>query len=268
MTRLFGKLLNRSRVKPHRSHSNISAAMARKVLSLLLALFFVCKSMYALLIHVIRAFHFETGYPGDLALTATYTLSGATALRLDMEAVPQNKPTPVSLAQHTYWNLAGHNSGTVLDHSIQIWANHITPVDQNTVPTGEIMSVKGTPFDFTTEQKIGSRISEVGMGYDHNYVLDCGEEKLGLKHAAKLKDPGSSRVLNLWTNAPGMQFYTANYVNGVVGKGGAVYGKQSAACLETQGFPNAINQPNFPSVVVRPGEKYQHSMLYEFSVEE
>lgn len=209
----------------------------------------------------------EEGYPGDLAVTATYTLCGATTLRLDMEAVPQNKPTPVSLAQHTYWNLAGHNSGSVLDHSIQIWANHITPVDQNTVPTGEIMPVKGTPFDFTTEQKIGSRINEVGMGYDHNYVLDCGEEKLGLKHAAKLKDPGSSRVLNLWTNAPGMQFYTANYVNGVVGKGGAEYGKQSAACLETQGLPNAINQPNFPRVVVRPGEKYQHSMLYEFSVE-
>lgn len=200
-------------------------------------------------------------------MTATYTLTSATTLRLDMEAVPQNKPTPVSLAQHTYWNLAGHDSGSVLDHSIQIWANHITPVDENTVPTGELMPVKGTPFDFTTEQKIGSRINEVGMGYDHNYVLDCGDEKMGLKHAAKLKDPDSSRVLNLWTNAPGMQFYTANYVNGIVGKGGAVYGKQSAACLETQGFPNAINQPNFPSVVVRPGEKYQHSMLYEFSVE-
>lgn len=184
-----------------------------------------------------------------------------------MEAVPQNKPTPVSLAQHTYWNLGGHDSGNVLDHSIQIWAKHITPVDQNTVPTGEIVPVKDTPFDFTTGQKIGSRIHEVGLGYDHNYVLDCGDEKLGLKHAVKLKDPRSSRVLNLWTNAPGMQFYTANYVNGIVGKGGAVYEKHSGACLETQGFPNAINQPNFPSVVVRPGEKYQHSMLFEFSVE-
>ncbi|KAL3512170.1 hypothetical protein ACH5RR_024887 [Cinchona calisaya] len=209
----------------------------------------------------------EEGYPGDLAVTATYTLTSATTLRLDMEAVPSNKPTPVSLAQHTYWNLGGHNSGNVLDHSIQIWAKHVTPVDQNTIPTGEIMPVKDTAFDFSTEQKIGSRIHDVGMGYDHNYVLDCGDEKLGLKHAVKLKDPGSSRVLNLWTNAPGMQFYTANYVNGVVGKGGAVYNKHCGACLETQGFPNAINQPNFPSVVVRPGEKYQHSMLFEFSVE-
>lgn len=183
-----------------------------------------------------------------------------------MEAVP-NKPTPISLAQHTYWNLAGHNSGNILDHSIQIMANHVTPVDQNTIPTGEIMPVKGTPFDFTAEKRIGESIHEVGIGYDHNYVLDCGEEKAGLKHAAKVKDPSSSRILNLWSNAPGMQFYTGNYVNGVVGKRGADYGKHAGLCLETQGFPNAINQPNFPSVVVQPGEKYQHTMLFEFSVE-
>ncbi|KAA8542839.1 hypothetical protein F0562_023991 [Nyssa sinensis] len=210
----------------------------------------------------------EEGYPGDVSATATYTLTSSTTMRLDMEAVPQNKPTPISLAQHTYWNLAGHNSGNILDHSIQIWAMHVTPVDQNTIPTGEIIPVKGTPWDFTTEKKIGSSIHEVpGLGYDHNYVLDSGDEKLGLKHAAKLKDLSSSRVLNLWTNAPGMQFYTGNYVNGVIGKGGAVYGKHSGVCLETQGFPNAINQPNFPSVVVEAGEKYQHSMMFEFSVE-
>ncbi|KAL3818606.1 hypothetical protein ACJIZ3_004511 [Penstemon smallii] len=209
----------------------------------------------------------EEGYPGDVSFTATYTITSKTTMRLDMEGVPENKATPINLAQHTYWNLAGHNSGKILDHTIQIWANHITPVDQNTVPTGEILPVKGTPFDFTTENKIGSRINEVGIGYDHNYVLDCGDEKSGLKHAAKLKDPISLRTLNLWTDAPGMQFYTANYVNGVVGKGGAVYEKQSAACLETQGFPNAINEPKFPSVVVKPGEKYKHSMVFEFSAE-
>ncbi|KAK3440711.1 hypothetical protein EUGRSUZ_B00995 [Eucalyptus grandis] len=211
---------------------------------------------------------YKKGYPGDVAVTATYTLTSSTTMRLDMEAVPENKATPISLAQHTYWNLAGHDSGNILNHSIQIWANHITPVDQNTIPTGEIMPVKGTAFDFTTEKKIGTSIHEVpGLGYDHNYVLDCGEEKSGLKHAAKLKDPSSSRVLDLWTNAPGMQFYTGNYVNGVVGKGDAAYGKHSGVCLETQGFPNAINQPNFPSVIVRPGEKYKHSMLFEFSLE-
>ncbi|KAG5022195.1 hypothetical protein JHK85_018537 [Glycine max] len=207
------------------------------------------------------------GYPGDVTVTATYTLTSSTTLRLDMEGVPKDKPTIVNLAQHTYWNLAGHNSGNILDHSIQLWANHITPVDENTVPTGKIMPVKGTPFDFTSENRIGNTISQVGLGYDHNYVLDCGEEKEGLRHAAKVRDPSSSRVLNLWTNAPGVQFYTANYVNGVQGKGGAIYGKHAGLCLETQGFPNAINQPNFPSVVVRPGEKYQHTMLFEFSLE-
>lgn len=210
-------------------------------------------------------FSHHAGYPGDVNFTATYTLTSKTTMRLDMEGVPENKATPISLAQHTYWNLAGHETGTVLDHTIQIYANHITPVNENIVPTGEIMPVKGTPFDFTTEQKIGSRINEVGIGYDHNYVLDCGEEKSGLKRAAKLRDPASSRTLDLWTNAPGMQFYTANYVDGIVGKGGAVYGKHSASCLETQGFPNAVNQPNFPSVVVKPGEKYSHSMVFEFS---
>ncbi|GAB2292595.1 hypothetical protein Dimus_026832 [Dionaea muscipula] len=209
----------------------------------------------------------EEGYPGDLSVSATYTLTSSTSLRLDMEAVPENKATPVNLAQHTYWNLAGHSSGPVLDHHIQIWANHYTPVDQNTVPTGEIAPVEGTVFDFTKEKRIGQDIKEVGIGYDHNYVLDCGEEKEGLRHAAKVRDPSSERVLNLWTNVHGMQFYTGNYVNGVTGKGGAIYSKHSGLCLETQGFPNAINQTNFPSVLVRPGQKYLHSMLFEFSVE-
>lgn len=189
-------------------------------------------------------------------------------MRLDMEAVPKNKATPINLAQHTYWNLAGHNSGDVLDHSLQIWGSQITPVDQNSIPTGEFLPVKGTAFDFTSEKKIGNSITDVtGLGYDHNYVLDCGEEKIGLKHAAKVKDPSGSRVLDLWTDAPGMQFYTANYVNGVAGKEGAVYEKHSGLCLETQGFPNAINQSNFPSIVVQPGEKYKQTMLFEFSAE-
>ena len=216
---------------------------------------------------MIFSFSPVTGYPGDLSVTATYTLTSSMTLRLDMEAVAENKATPVNLAQHTYWNLAGHNSGNILEQSVQIWGSHFTPVDQNIVPRGEILPVKGTPFDFTTEKKVGVSIREVGLGYDHNYTLDCGEEKKGLRHAAKVKDPSSSRVLDLWTNTPRMQFYTANYVNGIVGKGGAVYGKHSGLCLETQGFPNAINQPNFPSVVIQPGEKYEHTMLFEFSIE-
>lgn len=206
-----------------------------------------------------------TGYPGDVTIRAKYSLPEATTLRLDMEAIPANKATPISLAQHTYWNLAGHNSGSILDHLIQISAKHITPVNENTIPTGEIMPVQDTPFDFTTEHKIGDRINDVPGGYDHNYALDSGDEKNGLKHAARLKDPSSSRTLDLWTDAPGMQFYTANYVNGITGKGGAVYGKHAGVCLETQGFPNAINQPNFPPVVVQPGAKYKHTMLFVFS---
>ncbi|VAH28279.1 unnamed protein product [Triticum turgidum subsp. durum] len=185
----------------------------------------------------------EEGYPGDVTVRATYSLPEATTLRLDMEAIPANKATPISLAQHTYWNLAGHNSGSILDHSIQIWAKHVTPVNENTIPTGEIMPVQDTPFDFTTEHRIGDRINDVPGGYDHNYVLDSGDEKNGLKHAAKLKDPSSSRTLDLWTDAPGMQFYTANYVNGITGKGGAVYGKHAGVCLETQGFPMPSTSP-------------------------
>ncbi|XP_022933702.1 aldose 1-epimerase [Cucurbita moschata] len=209
----------------------------------------------------------EEGYPGAVSVTATYTLTSSTTMRLDMEAIPENKATIINLAQHTYWNLGGHSSGNILNHSIQLWANHFTPVDENTVPTGEIVPVKDTPFDFTTEKTIGSSISEVGMGYDHNYVLDCGDEKSGLKHVAKVKEPSSGRVLDLWSNAPGVQFYTGNYVKDIVGKERAVYGKHAGLCLETQGFPNAVNQPNFPSVVVQPSGKYQHTMLFEFSVE-
>lgn len=210
----------------------------------------------------------EEGYPGDVFVTATYTLTSSKTLRLDMEAVPKNKTTPINLAHHTYWNLAGHSSGNVLEHLVQISGSQITPVDENSIPTGEFLPVKGTAFDFTSEKKVGSSIREVpGLGYDHNYVLDSGEKKEGLKHVAKVKDPSSSRVLHLWTDAPGVQFYTANYVNGVRGKGGAVYEKHPGLCLETQGFPNAINQPNFPPIVVVPGDKYKHSMLFEFSAE-
>ena len=148
---------------------------------------------------------------------------------------------------------------------IQIWGPHITHVDQHTDHASFLR--KGISFRFHHKKWIGKSTREVGIRYDHNYVLDCpDQEKDGLKHAAKLRDGASSRILDLWTNAPGMQFYTGNYVNGVVGKGNAVYGKHAGVCLETQGFPNAINQLNFPSVVVKAGEKYKHTMLFEFSV--
>uniref|UniRef100_A0A0E0IG44 Aldose 1-epimerase n=1 Tax=Oryza nivara TaxID=4536 RepID=A0A0E0IG44_ORYNI len=207
----------------------------------------------------------EEGFPGDVSVTARYSILASTTLKLEMEAIPLNKATPISLAQHTYWNLAGHNSGDVLAHTVQILGSQITPVDETSIPTGEMMPVSGSPFNFLTETTIGSRIDQVPGGYDHNFVIDCGEVKSGLCHVAKVTDPSSSRVLDIWADAPGVQFYTGNFLNGIVGKGGAVYGKHAGLCLETQGFPNAVNQPNFPSVVVQPGEKYSHTMLFEFS---
>uniref|UniRef100_A0A0E0LY76 Aldose 1-epimerase n=1 Tax=Oryza punctata TaxID=4537 RepID=A0A0E0LY76_ORYPU len=207
----------------------------------------------------------EEGFPGDVSVTARYSILASTTLKLEMEAIPLNKATPISLAQHTYWNLAGHNSGDVLSHTVQILGSQITLVDETSIPTGEMMPVSGSPFNFLTETTIGSRIAQVPGGYDHNFVIDCGEVKSGLCHVAKVTDPSSSRVLDIWADAPGVQFYTGNFLNGIVGKGGAVYGKHAGLCLETQGFPNAVNQPNFPSVVVQPGEKYSHTMLFEFS---
>ncbi|KAK8961070.1 hypothetical protein KSP40_PGU004569 [Platanthera guangdongensis] len=209
----------------------------------------------------------EEGYPGDLTVTATYSLPSSNSLRLVMEATPNDKSTPVNLAQHTYWNLAGHNSGDVLDHLIQISGRHITAVDANTLPTGDFVPVENTPFDFTQEKTIRSRIDQVPGGYDHNYVLDCGAAKSGLKHVAKVKDPSSSRVLNLWTDAPGVQFYTGNYVHNVPGKEGAMYQIHAGLCLETQGFPDAVNQPHFPNIVIHPGDKYTHTMLFDFSAD-
>ncbi|XP_078442764.1 LOW QUALITY PROTEIN: uncharacterized protein LOC144712380 [Wolffia australiana] len=207
----------------------------------------------------------EEGYPGEVEVTAKYSLPSSTALRVDMAAVT-SKATPISLAQHTYWNLAGHDAGHVLDHGLRIWATHWTPVDQDAVPTGQIEPVAGTPLDFTAEERVGSRIGLVGGGYDHNLVLGGGAgEEDGLKRAARLREPRSGRALELWTDAPGMQLYSGNFLAGVPGKGGAVYGKHAGLCLETQGFPNAVNQPNFPSVVVRPGQEYRHFMLFHFS---
>eukprot|EP01018_Ginkgo_biloba_P037776 Gb_09745 [translate_table: standard] len=215
-----------------------------------------------------HSFDGEQGFPGDLDVSATYTLQEDMELRLDMKAIPRNKLTPVSLVQHTYWNLAGHNSGKdILGHLVRIWGSHYTPSDKALIPTGQILPVKGTPVDFTKEATVGSRINELPGGYDHNYVLDIPKIKHGLRRAARVKDPSSCRVVEVWTNKPGMQFYTSNTLKTTVGKGGAVYKKYSALCLETQAFPNAVNQPNFPSVIVYPGKVYSHTMVYKFSVD-
>lgn len=222
---------------------------------------------------------FWTGYPGDLDVSVTYTLSSDCELRTEMEAKPVNKATPVNLAQHSYFNLAGHGSGDVLQHRVRLWSTSYTPLDDTQIPTGEIVPVRGTAFDFTEEASIGSRINDVPGGYDHNFDLRSGLEDPagdlhplnggdllgdGLRIAAKVWDPVSRRAMEVFTTAPGVQFYTGNYVDGIVGKGGAVYNIHAGLCLETQGFPNAVNDSRFPSIIVRPGETYRHVMVHKF----
>eukprot|EP00252_Welwitschia_mirabilis_P014197 TRINITY_DN31267_c0_g1_i1.p1 TRINITY_DN31267_c0_g1~~TRINITY_DN31267_c0_g1_i1.p1 ORF type:complete len:371 (+),score=57.14 TRINITY_DN31267_c0_g1_i1:467-1579(+) len=215
----------------------------------------------------------EEGFPGDLDVTTRYTITKDMELRIDMEAEPRNKATPVSLINHAYWNLAGHNSGNdILDHSLRIWASKYTPTDSHLIPTGKISSVDGTPLDFRKERTIGSRINKLKSnehpkGYDHNYVLDSPKKKNGLRAAARVMHHGSKRVMEVWTSAPAVQFYTSNNMQPTKGKAGMVYKPHSAFCLETQMFPNAVNQPNFPSVIVNPGKTYKHTSLFKFSVD-
>lgn len=205
------------------------------------------------------------GFPGDLLVTAKYSLIANNQLKLTVNAKALNKPTPVNLAQHTYWNLGGHNSGDILSNRLQIFGSRITVVDQYLIPTGKIEPVKGTPYDFLKPHTVGSRINKLPKGYDINYALDDGTGEYKLKKAAVVHDKKSGRMLEISTNAPGVQFYTGNYIKDVKGKGGFVYQAHAALCLETQGFPDAVNHHNFPSTIVTPKKPYNHIMLFKFS---
>nr|BAX09098.1 aldose 1-epimerase [Cryptomeria japonica] len=210
----------------------------------------------------------EQGFPGDLDVSVTYTITGNKELAVVMNAKPLNKATPVCLAQHTYWNLAGHNSGrTILDNKVKIWAHSYTPVDEHLLPTGAIVPVQGTPYDFNRETTVGSRIKNVPGGYDINMVLDPPKKKNHLRHAVRVNDNFSGRILNIWTDAPGLQFYSSNMLKKTVGKGGAIYGQYSALALETQTFPDGVHHSNFPNTVYYPGQTYRHTMVYRFSVQ-
>ncbi|KAG6500584.1 hypothetical protein ZIOFF_040432 [Zingiber officinale] len=187
-------------------------------------------------------------------------------LSVHMIATPVDKPTPINLVQHICWNLGGHESGSVLHHKLQISASRMTQVDDRSLPTGKIVPVHGTPFDFRSPAEVGSRISKLLVqqpdvgGYDVNYVLDRKFE--GTYKMAEVEDRRSGRVLEICSDAPAMRLETGNLLDHVRGKGGHYYEKHSALCLATQGFPDAVNHPNFPSQVYSPGQTYHHDLLY------
>ena len=214
----------------------------------------------------------EQGYPGELKVVVTYTWTNDNELKIEYSATT-NKPTVVNLTNHTYWNLAGQGEGFVLGHKLKINANGYTPVrDGGAIPTGEVVSVAGTPFDFTTPHAIGERVEDdneqlrFGQGYDHNWVLNKAKDG-ALTLAAEVEEPGSGRTMQVLTTEPAIQFYGGNFLDGTVeGKGGRKYEHRSGFCLETQHYPDSPNQPNFPSTTLRPGETYNSTTIYRFGV--
>jgi aldose 1-epimerase len=211
----------------------------------------------------------EEGFPGNLSVTVTFTLTNSNELKIAYAATTDQK-TVVNLTNHSYFNLAG--SGSILDHQLTLHASRFNPVNAFMIPTGELRPVDGTPFDFRQPKSIGARIDQddeqlrLGNGYDHNFVLDSsGHETPSL--AATVYDPASGRVLDVLTTEPGLQLYTANFLDGTIhGKGGAGYPRRSAFCLETQHFPDSPNHPGFPSTTLAPGAKYRSVTIYKFSV--
>jgi aldose 1-epimerase len=210
----------------------------------------------------------EEGYPGNLNVSVTYTLTDKNELRLDYKAAT-DADTIINLCNHSYFNLGGADIDNILGHEIMIAANYYTPVDGTLIPTGEIKPVEGTPLDFRKSTTIGARLEQVKIGdnpsgYDHNYVLTGGGVSLDL--AARVTEPRTGRTLEVYTTEPGVQFYTGNFLDGTLkGKKGVVYNKNWGFCLETQHFPDSINHPNFPTVVLKKGQTYNHTVIYSFS---
>ncbi len=212
----------------------------------------------------------EEGYPGNLACRITYTLTDDNELKWQAEATT-DAPTVVNLVHHSYWNLSGDPSVLIDDHELVLAADHYLPTDAGQIPTGELAAVAGTPMDFTEPAVIGARVDDdfealrLAGGYDHAWVLRPGD---GVRPAARLKDPKTGRVMSILTNQPAIQFYSGNFLDGsLTGREGVAYARRSGLCLETEGFPDAPNRPNFPSAVLRPGETYRHLMIHRFSVE-
>ncbi len=210
----------------------------------------------------------DEGFPGALSVSVTYTFNDRHELAIDYQATT-DKPTVFNPTQHTYFNLGGDGSGDVLGHELTINADRYTPVDTNMIPLGELASVEGTPLDFRSKTAIGARISDPQLkrtnGYDHNFVInrtDAGEVL-----SARIAEPKSGRVMEVFTTEPGVQLYTANHLDGQPGKSGHAYGKHHAFCLETQHYPDSPNQPSFPTTTLRPGDTFKSRTVYAFTTQ-
>jgi aldose 1-epimerase len=214
----------------------------------------------------------EEGFPGNLNVTALYTLTDDNGLRLDFTA-KTDKPTVCNLTHHSYFNLRGQGNGDILGHEVYINSDKTTAVDKDLITTGAFDSVAGTPFDFRTPTTIGARINQTnsspqlayGPGYDHNWVIN--QAKPGeLTLQARVSEPTTGRVMEVWSDEPGLQFYAGNFLDGTItGKGGKVYQRRNGFCMEPQHYPDSPNKPQFPSVVLRPGETYKNVIIYKFS---